>query len=135
MSILFQKIAKTFIGAALAVSLAGCATHTGTDALAGGAGGAALGAAIGSFSHHRAGEGALLGGALGAIGGAIVGNEQDRRDREYSYNRYDGYERPREYEYSDVSLRARSAASAAGVLRVSQLSKLWSAARWALRRL
>ena len=53
----------------------------GTAALAGGAGGALIGAGIGSLSHARAGEGALIGSAIGAIGGAIVGNEMDRQEQ------------------------------------------------------
>jgi uncharacterized protein YcfJ len=60
---------------------AGCETKAGTGALVGGAGGAAVGGGIGSFSHSRAGEGALIGGAVGAVGGAVVGNEMDKKDQ------------------------------------------------------
>lgn len=87
----------------LLAGVLGCETHTGNGALIGGAGGAALGAAVGSHSHGRAGAGALVGGAIGAIGGAIVGNEMDRAERDsYGYTRggyYDdyGYDAPRGY--------------------------------------
>ena len=78
----------------------GCETSTGNSARAGGAGGALIGAGIGSLSHQRAGEGALLGGAIGAIGGAIVGNEVDRQEREAAYGaRYDRGYAPRERYY------------------------------------
>jgi hypothetical protein len=59
-----------------AISLAGCKTHAGTDALIGGGAGAASGALI-------AGPvGAGIGGAIGAGTGALIGNEQDKQDRE-----------------------------------------------------
>jgi surface antigen len=67
--------------AAMGFWTAGCETKAQTGALVGGAGGAALGAGIGSMSHSRAGEGALIGGAIGAIGGYVVGNEMDKSDQ------------------------------------------------------
>lgn len=74
-------IGSTLLVAALTLGLAGCETKAQTGALVGGAGGAALGAGIGSMSHSRAGEGALIGGAVGALGGYIVGNEMDKADQ------------------------------------------------------
>ncbi len=58
----------------------GCATHTGTGALAGGGLGAATGALIGSATGD-AGKGALLGAGLGAAAGGLVGAGQDEVDR------------------------------------------------------
>ncbi|HEY7090018.1 MAG TPA: glycine zipper domain-containing protein [Tepidisphaeraceae bacterium] len=81
-------------GLLLIGSMTGCQSKAGTGALAGGAGGAAIGGAIGSFSHARAGEGALIGGAIGALGGALVGNEMDKADKKkeeqdrYNNDRY-----------------------------------------------
>jgi uncharacterized protein YcfJ len=89
---------KTVVTCLLLISLAtpGCASKTGTGAIVGGVGGAAVGGLIGSKSHARAGEGALIGGAVGAIGGALVGNSMDNADQkkareqeqERSYQRY-----------------------------------------------
>ncbi len=57
-----------------AAGLAGCDTHTQTDALIGGGAGAASGALI-------AGPvGAVVGGGAGAVTGALIGNEQDKQD-------------------------------------------------------
>jgi uncharacterized protein YcfJ len=64
----------------LAFTVGGCATKTGTGAVVGGVGGAAVGGLIGSASHGRAGEGALIGGAVGALGGALVGHSMDKAD-------------------------------------------------------
>src|SRR2546421_12841669 len=72
-------IIRSALLAGMGLGVVGCESHTGTDALVGGAAGAGIGALVGSVSHARAGEGALIGGAIGAIGGGIVGNEQDRR--------------------------------------------------------
>jgi hypothetical protein len=80
-----KPILSLFLTAAVALGAVGCQTSTGNSALAGGAGGALIGAGIGSLSHQRAGEGALLGGAIGAIGGAIVGNEIDRQNQAGAY--------------------------------------------------
>lgn len=71
--------------------LSGCQTKAGTGALVGGAGGAAVGGAIGSMSHARAGEGALIGGAIGALGGALVGNEMDKADKRKEEEEAAGY--------------------------------------------
>ena len=100
-----KNILIVLMTAVLGFGALGCETSTGNSALAGGAGGALIGAGIGSLSHRRAGEGALLGGAIGAIGGAIVGNEIDKQERYgYAYDRpgYDrGYDRPARYYESD----------------------------------
>ena len=86
---MFSKawIVRSALVAGMGLAAVGCESHTGTDALVGGAAGAGIGALVGSVSHARAGEGALVGGAIGAIGGAIVGNEQDRHDR-YDHRYY-----------------------------------------------
>ena len=100
-----HNVIGTTLALLLAAGAVGSESHTGNGALIGGAGGAALGAAVGSHSHSRAGAGALVGGAIGAIGGAIVGNEMDRNERDsYGYSRggryYDDdyrYDEPRVY--------------------------------------
>jgi uncharacterized protein YcfJ len=56
--------------------ITGCATKTGTGALAGVGIGAAAGGLIGG------GEGALIGGAIGALGGGLVGSALDEQDRQ-----------------------------------------------------
>lgn len=61
-------------------SSVGCATHTGTGALAGGGLGAATGALVGSASGN-AGKGALLGAGLGAAAGGLIGAGQDENDQ------------------------------------------------------
>jgi hypothetical protein len=100
-----KSILATLLIALLGLGATGCASHTGEGALLGGAGGALVGAAIGSASHSRAGEGALLGGAIGAIGGAIVGNEADKQEHPYYGSGGSGYEpgydRPVRYYESD----------------------------------
>ncbi|SJZ82829.1 glycine zipper domain-containing protein [Consotaella salsifontis] len=57
--------------AALTLGFAGCTAEdraTGTGAVVGGLGGAAIGAAVGDT------KGAVIGGAVGAMSGAVVGN-------------------------------------------------------------
>lgn len=64
--------------------LSGCATNTGTGALAGGAAGAGLGALVGSATGN-AGAGAAIGAAAGALAGGAIGNSvdaQEQRNRE-----------------------------------------------------
>jgi len=90
---MLKSMFATLLVGVLGLGATGCASHTGEGALLGGAGGALVGAAIGSASHARAGEGALLGGAIGAIGGAIVGNEADRQEHAY-YGSNGGPEQP-----------------------------------------
>src|SRR5437763_10718794 len=80
---------RTALLAGMGLGAVGCESHTGTDALVGGAAGAGIGALVGSMSHARAGEGALVGGAIGAIGGAIGGNDQDRDERDEHRTSYD----------------------------------------------
>lgn len=63
-----------------ALASGGCATHTGTGALAGGGLGALAGAAIGSATGD-AGKGALIGAGLGAATGGLLGAAEDERDR------------------------------------------------------
>jgi surface antigen len=61
------------------LSLTGCATHTGTDAAAGGLLGAGVGALAAGPKH--AGAGALVGAGVGALAGGLVGNAQDEAER------------------------------------------------------
>ena len=80
-----RKIKTFLLAGTLAIaglSFTSCATNTGTGALLGGAGGAALGAAI---DKNDRGRGALIGGAAGAVGGALIGKEQDERARDAYY--------------------------------------------------
>ena len=75
-----KRLATFVIG--LGVVMAGpigCATKTQTGLLIGGAGGAAVGGAIGSGSGN-AGKGALIGGAIGLIGGGLIGHAADKSD-------------------------------------------------------
>lgn len=65
-----MKLMTVTAAIALAMGLAGCATHTGSGAAVGAAGGAIMGAATGGS--------ALAGAAIGGAGGAIVGGAVDR---------------------------------------------------------
>lgn len=58
----------------------GCATQTGTGAIAGGLLGAGTGAVIGSATGN-AGAGALIGSGLGAAAGGLVGAGLDQNDQ------------------------------------------------------
>lgn len=73
---------KLFLIVVSVWAIAGCESHTQEGALIGGIGGAAVGGAIGSKSHSRAGEGALIGGAAGALGGAAIGGQMDKNEKE-----------------------------------------------------
>lgn len=59
----------------LGISLASCASNTGTGVLAGGA----LGAGVGGIAGG--GGGALIGGAAGVIAGGLIGAGLDSQDR------------------------------------------------------
>ncbi|MBS0624733.1 MAG: hypothetical protein JSS32_01630 [Verrucomicrobia bacterium] len=59
----------------LGLVMAGCATNTGTGAIAGGAVGATAGGLV------AGGQGALIGGAVGAVGGGLIGVALDAQDR------------------------------------------------------
>ncbi len=78
-----KNSALTFLAAA-GLIFTGCenpngtVNHTGSGALIGAGGGAALGALLGG---RHAGEAALIGGAFGAATGAIVGNAMDQDER------------------------------------------------------
>jgi hypothetical protein len=67
------KLTVTLTTIVCATALTGCDTHTQTDALIGGTGGAAAGLAIAGPT------GAIIGGAGGAITGALIGSEQDKK--------------------------------------------------------
>jgi hypothetical protein len=75
-------IARSFLYLAIFTGLtaSGCATHTGTGALAGGGLGAVTGALIGGATGD-AGAGAAVGAGLGAVAGGLVGAGQDEVDR------------------------------------------------------
>lgn len=70
-----KTLTTTFVLSA-SLLLVGCGSHTGDDALIGGAVGVGAGALIGGT------PGAVIGGAVGAGTGALIGNEQDKQDRE-----------------------------------------------------
>lgn len=74
-----NKVVISLIAAA--AIFASCETKTGTGALAGGALGAGVGAAIGSHTGN-AGMGALIGGGAGALAGGLIGSAFDQQDRE-----------------------------------------------------
>ena len=76
-----NKLATGLAVAVLGLGTLGCENNAQNGALLGGAGGAGLGALIGSSSHARAGEGALIGAAAGALGGYVVGNEMDKNQQ------------------------------------------------------
>lgn len=86
---------KLALSLALLTAIAGC-TPTEKGAVIGGAGGAAIGAAVAGDSV----EGAIIGGAIGAVAGALVGKSterrgyceyRDRRGRIYTDRCPDGY--------------------------------------------
>lgn len=59
------------------VLLFGCSTKTGTGALIGTGGGAALGSIIGAIAGNT-GVGTVIGAAVGAGAGALIGNHMDK---------------------------------------------------------
>jgi hypothetical protein len=63
-----------------AVFLTGCATNTGTGALAGGGLGALTGALVGG-AVGRPGAGAAIGAGLGGATGALIGNDMDAKEK------------------------------------------------------
>lgn len=91
-----QKLVGVAVAAALAVSLAGCATtgggidpHSKTTqgAVLGGLGGAAVGAIAGP---EKALQNAAIGGAVGAVGGGLIGNQMEKQEnRAYQQGYYD----------------------------------------------
>lgn len=104
----FRNLASSGLIVAMALGAVGCETKAQTGALVGGAGGAALGAGIGSLSHSRSGAGALIGGAAGALGGYVIGNEMDKkdqRDREAAYQRNTHSARESGYNYEAPAQR------------------------------
>ena len=80
-----SEIIKSLTLIALVGLLAGCTypngqpNNTGTGALIGGAGGAAIGAIA---DRRNPGVGALIGGAVGAVTGGLIGNSMDEQQRE-----------------------------------------------------
>src|SRR5437870_4207032 len=74
-------IRKLFLLSGVAiVSANGCATNTGTDALAGGGIGAVTGAIIGGATGH-AGTGAAIGAGVGAAAGGLIGANEDEKEK------------------------------------------------------
>ncbi len=80
-----KLILAAAVGSASLFTFTSCDTNAGTGALAGGVGGAGLGALIDS---NNRGRGALIGGAAGAVTGSIVGKAQDDRNRAAEYQYY-----------------------------------------------
>ena len=76
-----KKRLMAVVLAAGALAAGGCATKTGTGALAGGGIGAGVGALVGHATGN-AGAGAAIGGALGAGTGALIGGAADSEDRD-----------------------------------------------------
>lgn len=68
---------KKLIMVALLIAPVAACTPTQQGAVIGGAGGAAVGAAVAGNDV----EGAVIGGAVGAVAGALVGRSMENRDR------------------------------------------------------
>ena len=73
------------IGTTLMLSFNGCATHSGTGAIIGGAGGAVAGGVIGHAAGNTA-AGAIIGAAAGGIIGGVIGAEMDKQAKELEQN-------------------------------------------------
>jgi outer membrane protein OmpA-like peptidoglycan-associated protein len=69
----------------VAIGLSSCATHQGTGAIVGGAGGAVVGGIIGHAAGSTA-AGVIIGAAVGGAGGAIIGHQMDKQARELKQN-------------------------------------------------
>ena len=69
----------------VAIGLNSCATHQGTGAIVGGAGGAVVGGIIGHAAGSTA-AGVIIGAAVGGAGGAIIGHQMDKQARELKQN-------------------------------------------------
>jgi outer membrane protein OmpA-like peptidoglycan-associated protein len=70
-----------------------CSTSTGTGALAGGGGGALLGAGIGALAGGTKGAviGAALGGVAGGVSGALIGRYMDKQKEALDRDLKSGY--------------------------------------------
>ena len=70
-----------------------CATNTGTGALAGGGGGAIIGAGIGALAGGKKGAviGAALGGVTGGVSGALIGRYMDKQKEALDRDLKSGY--------------------------------------------
>ncbi len=70
-----------------------CATSSGTGALAGGGGGALLGAGIGALAGGTKGAliGAALGGVTGGVSGALIGRYMDKQKEALDRDLKSGY--------------------------------------------
>lgn len=97
----------------LGLSMTGCATHTGTGALAGGLLGAGAGAAIGSMTGN-AGAGALIGSGLGAASGGLVGAGLDENDQRNAAR----------VEASEARILSTTAASSPNPLAVNEIIQM-----------
>ncbi len=69
----------------LTLGLGSCATHSGTGAIVGGAGGAVVGGIVGHAAGSTA-AGVIIGAAVGGAGGAIIGHEMDKQAKELKQN-------------------------------------------------
>ncbi len=76
---------SALLATGLALALGGCATHSGTGAIVGGAGGAVVGGIVGHAAGSTA-AGVIIGAAVGGAGGAIIGHEMDKQAKELKQN-------------------------------------------------
>lgn len=86
-----KSIASVLLGSLLLTSA--CATNTQTGALAGGGGGAVLGAGIGALAGGTKGAliGAALGGVAGGVSGALIGRYMDKQKEALDRDLKSGY--------------------------------------------
>ena len=128
-----RRLTRSFLALAigtgtLAAGAGGCASKTGTGAVLGGLGGAAVGAAIGSASGN-AGKGALIGAGAGALGGAVVGNSMDHTDKKKAEEQQ-RYEQQQRQRYAEQDSRraapAPSSKAKAGSVTVDTVIAWWN---------
>ncbi len=82
----FRLIRKyAVLATAVAIGLNSCATHSGTGAIIGGAGGAVVGGIVGHAAGSTA-AGVIIGAAVGGATGAIIGHEMDKQAKELKQN-------------------------------------------------
>ncbi len=78
-----KKLILISLAVATTISLAGCNTPQGQNAVGGAVVGGATGALIGAAATGRPG-GAVVGGAIGALGGAAIGSALTPSDPYYA---------------------------------------------------
>ena len=67
------------------LSLAGCASKTGTGAVVGTVGGAVIGGGIGAAAGSTT-KGVIIGAVIGGTAGAIIGHQMDKQAKELAQN-------------------------------------------------